>query len=131
MIGHRWGFNRWASQAGNESAMGCRARSSDLLCSPAPALREWLIYMLLCLFFFFSIDILRALGTLALPSARVGPGLSSLGLPDGGLPLVLTNTFPSPNTQNWTNWPLFPWDQDWGGLSPSPHHTSSFLRPSP
>ena len=47
-----------------------------------------------------------------------GPDLSPPGVPDRGLPLMLTNTFPSPNPQNWTNWPLFPWDQDWGGTSP-------------
>ena len=62
----------------------------------------------------------------------LGPGLSLPGVPDGGLPFVLTNTFPSPNPQNWTNWPLFPWDQDRGVPHPlSAPYLFFFLWPLP
>ena len=114
-----WLAYRWGPTTGllrqAWPTMRCHARSSDLLCSPAPAFPEWLIYMLVCFLALTFPESPWELSHSLLPGW--GPGLSPPGVPDGGLPFVLTNTFPSPNPQNWTNWPLFPWDQNCRGGS--------------
>ena len=109
------GTIRGGSQAGMTSyMMPCQILWSALQPCPCP---PWMVNICLFVCLFFSIDISwEPLGALELPSARVGAWLvSSRGA--RWPPLVLTNTFPSPNPQNWTNWPLFPGTKI-GGASP-------------
>lgn len=107
--------------------MACHARSSDPAHSPAPARREWLIYI-----YILAMTFPESPGSSHTPACQ-GGGLACLllGCPAVASPLCFTNTFLSPDPPELDQWTFFPGTktEGWGLLAPcpSPHQASSLF----
>lgn len=100
--------------------MACHARSSDPAHSPAPARREWLIYI-----YILAMTFPESPGSSHTPACQ-GGGLACLllGCPAVASPLCFTNTFLSPDPPELDQLTFFPGTktEGWGlgGCPPMP-----------